>query len=634
MSPVPGKNITKPLIEQLHHLELFRQFSKADLAIILECLEEEHHEMGKILFQIGEPFRKSLFILYRGRVGLWGPKEEKYEVDPGAILGLSNYMDGLPYTFTAIALTPISLLVVREAEHHELERLCPLLYKKINQSIAGQIRSQHPPRQSFVGSMTRPAKAAMKSPLTTCGPDISLSRAYHLMDERKIGSLVVIGQEGELLGVLTYAGLAEAMVKGADPGDNVMKVACETAYVVSSETPLWEIEEVQHQHALKYVIVTEGNRPIGMISQTDILRNLLSQRGGVRDEVRSVESFPKLLKLTKRMISIVADAREHNHRASAAIRVISEFHLSLLRRSVELIIHEMAKNDRGPPPAKFAVLIMGSGGRKEMLLNPEQNNGIIIDDPAKGLEKKARRWFKDFAEQLNQRVVELGYGLSQSDITVKNPMFHKTLEEWFGLIDEVAVKPGRKSVHWFKLFLDHDTLYGDETLTESLRGKMMRNIKENPGVLDMLVEDNAKWRPPLGFFNQLIPMGFFNDEGGGTAKGKIDIKKNGLRILVDVLRIYALRAGLRNRNTMERLMGLVRQGQLKSEYANSIRVAYEALVDMLLVHQLQQAESGKRLDKLIKSKQLSATDQETLRLSMRIIKDFQEKLQTDFKSRR
>ena len=126
-------------------------------------------------------------------------------------------------------------------------------------------------------------------------------------------------------------------------------------------------------------------------------------------------------------------------------------------------------------------------------------------------------------------------------------------------------------------------------------------------------------------------MGFFNTQGGEKAKGKIDIKCNGLHILADIVRIYALKVGIRNRNTLERLMGLVRQGELSVEYANSIRAAYEALLDMLLSHQIDRAEKGKRVDRLIKPHQLSAIDHEILRMSMRVIKGFQEKLQTDFK---
>ena len=631
MFPVKESNGNNSLVKELRHLQVFRRLSDADLQSILSCVRVQHHEMGEVLFQTGEPNRNSLFILYRGRVGLWGPKGGKYEVDPGAILGLSNYMDGLRFSFTAIALTSISVLVVTEMKHEELERLCPVLKKLLNRLIADKIRDRQTTQQSFTGSMTRPAKVAMKTPLATCGPNVSLEQAHRIMDGRKIGSLVVTGPEGELVGLLTYAGLAEAvLVKGASPDDNIMKVSCETAYTVSLDTPLWEVEEIQHRNALKYVIVTDGNRPIGMISQTDILHNLLNQRGGIRDEVRTVKSFSGLNKLSKRLVSIASDALERNHYASNSVRVISEFHLALQRRCVELTLQEMASSGKGKSPVKFALLIMGSGGRREMMLRPDQDNGIIIGGPSEVVGKDARSWFQGFTERLNQHLEQLGYTLCPDEIMAKNPMCHMTLDEWREKISNVTTMPTKEAARWVKVLLDLDTLYGDKDLTETLRELMLAELRDKAKLIKMMVEDNAEWCPPLGFFNQLIPMGFFNTEGGASAKGKIDIKCNGLRILADIVRIYAFKTGIRNRNTIDRITGLVRQGELSVEYANSLKASYEALLDMLLVHQIKKAEKGKQPDKLINPNHLSTMDHEILRISMRVIKGFQEKLQTDF----
>ncbi len=632
MQTVKESSIDKSIIEELGHLQIFRRLSEADLESMLDCVQVENHEMGKVLFQTGEPYNKSLFILYRGRVGLWGPQGERYEVDPGAILGLTNYLDSLPFVFTAIALTPISLLVVKDTERQELERLCPVLYRLLNRLIAGQIRSKHTTRQSFTGTMTRPAKAAMKTPLATCGPEVSLAQAFRIMDERKIGSLVLTGENGELLGVITFAGLSEAvLVRGASADDNIMKAACETAYTVSSDTPLWEVEEIQHHNSLKYVIVTEANRPLGMISQTDILHNLLAQRGGIRDEVRNISSFSALAELGKRALSIAVDARERNHYASTAVRVISDFHLALQRRCIKLTLREMANNGLGNPPVKFALLIMGSGGRREMMLNPEQENGLIIGDPSKNVSRKNLNWFKEFARHLHRRKQEIGYASCLHDHLADNSIPIWTFEQWQAQLSQITSTPAKVAVSWLRSILDSDTLYGDRDLSEVMYGQVLAELREKPQLLKMMVDDNADWRPALGFFNQLIPMGFFNTKGGAKAKGKIDIKSNGLHILADIARIYALKAGIRHHNTLERLMGLVSQGELSSEYANSVRAAYEALLDMLLSHQIHQAERGKRVDRLIKPDKLSAIDHEILRMSMRVIKGFQEKLQTDFK---
>jgi CBS domain-containing protein len=291
----------------------------------------------------------------------------------------------------------------------------------------------------------------------------------------------------------------------------------------------------------------------------------------------------------------------------------------------------MEKKGYGSAPVSFALLIMGSGGRREMMLNPHQDNAIIIADSFNHSDEENLVWFGKFSKLLSQRLEEIGYALCLDDSMAKSPVLHKTLEQWRQYISDVTTTPTKEVAHWFKTLMDLDTLFGDRRLTEALREQMLTELKEKPKLLKMMVEDNAGWRPPLGFFNKLIPMGYFNTKEGAKSKGKIDIKCNGLDILADIVRIYALRAKIRNGNTSERLLGLVRQGELSVEYANSIKAAYEALMQMLLTHQIHQAKKGRRLDKLIKPKQLTAVDHEILRMSMCVIKGFQEKLQADFK---
>ncbi len=620
------------VIDALRHLQIFRQMTDADLASILDCVRNANYEMGKVLFQTGEPYQKSLYILYRGRVGLWGPQGEKHEVDPGAILGLSNFLDGLPFVFTAIALTPISVLVVKETEPEELERSCPALNRLLKRAVAAQIRGKQATRQSYTGSMTRPAKTAMKFPLATCGPEVSLAEAYRIMDERKIGSLVLIGLNEELLGVLTFASLSEAvLVRGASPDDNVMAAGRDTAYTVSSDTPLWEVEEIQHRNSLKYVIVTEDKRPVGMISQTDILHNLLAQRAGIRDEVRGIKNISALTELGKRLLPIASEARDRNHYASTSVRVISEFHIAVQRRCIELTLQIMANSGAGKPTLNFAVLINGSGGRREMMLHPVQRHGLIVGGPNEPVSDKSLQWFELFQKHLIQHLEEIGYQSIDEEDPAHVPMIIMTFAEWQAQIRQMTTAPVKEAAKWFRLVFDCDTLYGDKALTEALRSQVLMEFEDKSYLLKMMASENAEWRPPLGFFNQLIPLGFFNVHGGAKAKGKIDIKCNGLNILGDIVRIYALKAGVHNRNTLERLMGLVRRGELSSEYANSVRAAYEALLDMLLAHQIRRAQKGKRLDRLIKPNQLAAVDHEILRMSMRVIKGFQEKLQAEFK---
>lgn len=51
---------------------------------------------------------------------------------------------------------------------------------------------------------------------------------------------------------------------------------------------------------------------------------------------------------------------------------------------------------------------------------------------------------------------------------------------------------------------DFATQYGDDTLTADLRGHVSRALGRSPGLLRMMVHDDAAGRPALGLFNRLM----------------------------------------------------------------------------------------------------------------------------------
>ena len=203
-------------------------------------------------------------------------------------------------------------------------------------------------------------------------------------------------------------------------------------------------------------------------------------------------------------------------------------------------------------------------------------------------------------------------------------MFRKTLSHWEDQIRHLVKHPNQKGARWSNIVFDFETLHGDDQLTHELRSFLLEQIQHNNKLLGFMVEDDAEGSPPLGFFNRLLTV----DEG--EYEGTIDIKRNGIRLIADAARIYALSAGLSSSNTIDRLQGLVRQGVLSNELVDSTIVAYEELLNVLLEHQISQRDAGMEPNKYINPQSLSAPERSTLRAAMRAIKRLQDKLQGEF----
>ncbi|HKK06053.1 MAG TPA: putative nucleotidyltransferase substrate binding domain-containing protein [Gammaproteobacteria bacterium] len=580
---------------------------------------------GETVFRAGEDYSGSVFIICAGEAEIRRANGETFREEAGAVLGLSNYLDGAAYRATAAAVSDCELLALDAEALRDLETRYPALFDAMNRLVAERIRGRRAAVHALSGALTRPVRTVMKTPLATTGPGISLREAFALMQARKIGSLGVRGDDGRLLGLLTCSGLSEAaLLKGAAATDSVMQAACEEPRTIAAEAPLWEAEDRLQRYGVKYLVVLEGDTPVGMVSQTDILRALSSQYDTVQEQAHDARSVEALHRLYRDMHRVARQARETNRLASRAVRALSDAHLALQRRCVELALGEMAAARRGDPPRAFAVLVMGSGGRREMLLNPDQDNGLLIADGAAELTPEEADWFTDFAQRLNRLLADAGYILCPGDIMARNPMFRRTLSHWREQVSHIARRANQKAARWSNIVFDFDTLYGDEALTHALRDHVLAELGRQPTLLEFMVEDDAEGRPPLGLFNRLIAAG---DTQG---RGRLDIKRNGLRIVADAARVYALSAGISSCNTNERLQALVRQGVLSAELVGSVSAAYEVLLDLLLGHQLDQAAAGQKPDKLIVLERLSDPQRSSLRAAMVAIKRLQDQLQGRF----
>jgi CBS domain-containing protein len=579
---------------------------------------------GATLFRSGDRYREVIYTLIAGEIVMHRATGRQDRVQPGDFLGLANYLDNDDYRSSVHAITDCRLLVTPAGTLKRLEHELPDLFNVLNRVIANKLRERSPDRSISTGVLAQPVTRIMKSPVAYCGPGVNLRQAFTMMKARRIGSMVVKDERENLLGLLTYAGLAEAaLLNDARPDDSILKVACEIPRVIDPDTPLWEAEELMERDIAKYTIVCENNRPIGIVSKTDILQLLVSRPSTLQNQIQRAHELSDLASLRKNMHEVAADARETNNRPSAAVRLLSETHLLLQRRVVELTVEWMRSKGHGDPPARFAVLIMGSGGRHAMMLNPDQDNGIIIGEFPDDQQKSVHEWFERFAKRLNKNLDKVGYPLCDGDIMASNPLFRKTLSEWKKQISHITRKPTAKSARWANVMFDFDTLYGDDELTSELRRHVIEEIKRKPGLLKLMAEDDAEGKPALGFFNQLVTT---RDEQGEH----IDIKRNGLRIIADCARIFALQSGIAVQNSSDRLSALVRVGKLSDDFKDSIQEAHEELLDLLLGLQIDQAQSKQKLTKKVQPNHLTQSKRSTLRVAMRAVKRFQDRLQDEF----
>jgi CBS domain-containing protein len=182
-------------------------------------------------------------------------------------------------------------------------------------------------------------------------------------------------------------------------------------------------------------------------------------------------------------------------------------------------------------------------------------------------------------------------------------------------------RPNEKIARWSNIVFDFNAQFGDGELARELRAHVNGQLHRNPGLLKFMAEDDAQGRAPLNWFNQLVTT----DRPDGMEV--VDVKRNGMRIVANNARILALKSGIDVCNTSDRIEALVRREILSEDFGATVSAAYDELLGILLMHQIEQRRAGVPLDKEVAPQDLPAPAREALRVSMRAVKRFQDRLQ-------
>ena len=603
----------------------FRDLDPAVLEALLAKATKRTIDAGSILFDAGQAFLDEVYIVRRGRIELRRANGRTEMATPGYLVGLSSYLGDSPYASSAVASEDTELLVIGAFELREAERREATLFDAINRLIGTGLRARSVTVGLSTGGLTQPAASIMSTPLSACAAHTDIRGALEIMLRDNVGSLAIVDEAGKLRGMVTFRTLAKRLAEpGIDAASEPVANALRPVTTVAVDTPLWQAQDIQERDRCKYLVVTDAGRPVGMLSQTDIVHELRTHQSGPYSPIGQAKSYEELAERFLGIDSIAADALETNRRARVAVRILSETHLAIQRRCVELTLAEHEAQGHGRPPVAYALIIMGSGGRKEMMLDPDQDNGFILADHPAAEAKSIDKWFAQFGDRLNVNLDRVGYILCPGDIMARNPMYRKSLSEWKAQITRMTHRPSEKVARWSNIVFDFNAQYGDETLARELRNHLNDQLRDNAGLLKFMMEDDAQGRAPINWFNKLVTTG--RPDGMEI----VDVKRNGMRIVANDARILALASGISVSNTTERIDALVRKGVLSEDFGATVSAAYDELLDILLMHQLAQRRAHVPLDKEIAPQDLPAPAREALRVSMRAVKRFQERLQSDF----
>lgn len=115
---------------------------------------------------------------------------------------------------------------------------------------------------------------AMNKDVKTIRPDATVKEAVRIMNQHRIGSLVVVGGSGEVKGIVTERDiLADVVGEGKDSSTvRVEDIMTSDIITIDPHQSLEEAADFMVEHKIKKLPVVEAGRLVGIITASDLVK--------------------------------------------------------------------------------------------------------------------------------------------------------------------------------------------------------------------------------------------------------------------------------------------------------------------------------------------------------------------------
>jgi len=455
--------------------------------------------------------------------------------------------------------------------------------------------------------------------------DATVAEMLAGMAAAKRTSALVANGDGRLAGIVTEQDVTRRIVLRCDGGEPVQDIMTSPVEMVHGDDYLYYAIARMRRFGWRHMpVVDRDGRPLGMIE----LHNALAVAGD--QALREIELISQddtlegLGTIKAAQVSLAESLFADKVPAPEIQAVLSSINQDIHHRVLDTHLAEMA-GDWGPPPVDFELIIMGSGGRGENFLYPDQDNGFILDDYPDEEHNRIDGFFIELAERMTRDLDKVGFPLCKGFVMATNPLWRKTRTQWRDQIRIWGRKRSTIAVQLADIFFDFRGAYGSGKMALELRRHVTAMARSSPAFLKELNREAGRAGVALGWFGR-----FDVEKKKAGHKGKINLKHRGTIPLVASLRLLALRAGVEETSSLARIAALHEAGVLDANEADYLSAAFTHITGLLLRQQLKDFAAEKRVTNYVHPKNLSKREKNMLVDFLKAIDGFAKRVHGEF----
>lgn len=478
------------------------------------------------------------------------------------------------------------------------------------------------PSQTAV--FARRVRDLARPPPLTCPLGTPLSAALALMTAENESSILVLDASGEVAGILTEHDVVRRVAFRLDPETAVEAAMSRPVSTVGEDEFLYRAVGRMRRLRLRHLpVVDSRGRPVGMLDLIEALGAASERLIGQIDRLANEPSVEGLARTKAAQMALAAELLADHVPAPEIQGLITEINLDIHRAILEASIAELAADGWGPPPLPFTLLVMGSGGRGENFLYPDQDNGFILADYPDEEHGRIDPWFIALAERFTRQLDAVGFPFCKGNVMATNPLWRKSATQWRHQFRLWAERRSPVAILFADIFLDFRPVQGPVEPAETLRATVIETLAAYPALLAEMCRDETARSVALGLFGRIVT------DAKGDHPGRVDLKMRGTMPLVGSARLLALKCGIRETGTLARLAALERAGVLGRNEAEALAAAFDHITFVLLRQQLADHAAGRKVGNFVDPDSLSRRERDLLVDSLRAVEQFRKRVRAE-----
>ena len=344
------------------------------------------------------------------------------------------------------------------------------------------------------------------------------------------------------------------------------------------------------------------------------------------DQITFEKDEAGIIKFKKQQIQLAENLLENKASAFDVSYLLSFMNLIIYRRAIRLAQNKVNQLNIIQKIPDFCVIVMGSGGRMESYLHPDQDNGIIYDlKSSTENPSEVDKYFFELAKEFTRILDAADIPYCKGDLMASNPLWRKSIDDWMTQLDNWIQSSNDDSLRYLDMLYDFQPVFGNENLAKSLRKFLLKKLEKTPQFLKYLYKRDEGTNAAIGFFGQFILEK--NDEENLNL---LNLKHTGTLPLVESVRMYSIKHQVDKGSTIERLQELTAKEVFTIEEFDFYKGALEYLSSIIMGVQIRQFKKNLPIKNYIDPKALYKRERKLLKLYLKEIKNLKLRLKGDF----